>query len=79
MQHFPNAHFDDLEERLNQLMTDRHAHTKLSHTHAPHQSCSYCYHPSHRINDCPFLNHYVTEANKFAHENAQTTTILVNE
>ena len=45
----------------------------------PHQSCSYYYHPSHRIDDCPFLNHYVTEANKFVHENAQTTTILVSE
>jgi hypothetical protein len=64
---------------VNQLMATRHAHTQLSHTHAPHQSCSYCYHPSHRIDDCPFLNHYVTEANKSAHDNAQTTTILVSE
>jgi hypothetical protein len=79
VQRFPTAHFDDLEERVNQLMAARHAHTQLSHTHAPHQSCSYCYHPSHQINDCPFLNHYVTEANKFIHENAQTTTILVSE
>jgi hypothetical protein len=47
VQHFPTAHFDDLEERVNQLMATRHAHTQLSHTHAPHQSCSYCYHPSH--------------------------------
>jgi hypothetical protein len=79
VQHFSTAHFDDLEERVNQFMTIRHAHTHLSHTHAPHQSCSYCYHPSHRIDDCPFLNHYMTEANKSAHENAQTTTILVSE
>jgi hypothetical protein len=60
-------------------MVARHAHTQLSHTHAPHQSCSYCYHPSHRIDDCPFLNHYMIEANKSVHENAQTTTILVSE
>jgi hypothetical protein len=79
VQHFPTANFDDLEERMNQLMTARHAHTQLSHTHTPHQSCEYCYHPSHQFDDCPFINHYVTEANKFAHENAQTTTKLVNE
>jgi hypothetical protein len=79
VQHFPSAHFDNLEERVNQLMVAMHAHTQLSHTHAPHQSCSYCYHPSHRIDDFPFLNHYVTETNKSAHENVQTTTILVSE
>jgi hypothetical protein len=79
VQHFSTTHFNDLEERVNQLMVARHAHTQLSHTHTPHQSCSYCYHPSHWIDDCPFLNHYVTEANKSAHENAQTTTILVSE
>jgi hypothetical protein len=79
VQLLPFAHFDDLEERMNQLMAARHAHTQLSHTYAPHQSCSYCYYPFHRINDCPFLNHYVTETNKSAHENVQTTTMLVSE
>ena len=47
VQHFPTAHFNDLEERVNQLIASRHAHAQLSHTHAPHQSCSYCYHPFH--------------------------------
>jgi hypothetical protein len=28
---------------------------------------------------CPFINHYMSETNKFAHEHAQTTTELVNE
>ena len=79
MQHFLTTHIDDLEERVNQLMAARHAHTQPSHTQAPYQSCSYCYHPSHRIDDCPFFNHYVSEASKSAHEYAQTTTILVNE
>jgi hypothetical protein len=79
VQHFPIAHIDDLEEKVNQLMVARHAHTQPSHTHAPHQSCSYCYHPSHRIDDCSFINHYMIEANKSAHEHAQTTTILVSE
>ena len=60
-------------------MAARCAHTQPPHTHAPHQSCSYCYHPSHRIDDCPFINHYTTEANKSVHEQAQTTTILVSE
>jgi hypothetical protein len=77
-QHFPTAYIDDLEERVNQLMAARHAHTKLSHTHAPHMSCSYCYHPSHQ-DDCPFISHYMIEANKSAHEHAQTTTILVSD
>jgi hypothetical protein len=27
VQHFPTANFDDLEERVNQLMAARHAHT----------------------------------------------------
>ena len=27
VQHFPTAHFDDLKERVNQLMAARHAHT----------------------------------------------------
>jgi hypothetical protein len=27
VQHFPTAHFNDLEERVNQLMVARHAHT----------------------------------------------------
>ena len=79
VKHFPTAHIDDLEERVNQLMVARHAHTQLLHTHAPHQSCSYCYHPSHWINDCPFINHYMIEANKSAHKHAQTTTILVSK
>jgi hypothetical protein len=46
-QHFPTAHIDDFEERANQLMAARHAHTQLSHTHIPHQLCEYCYHHSH--------------------------------
>jgi hypothetical protein len=79
VQHFPIAHIDDLKEMVNQLMAAWHAHTQPSHTHAPHQSCSYCYHHSHRIDDCPFINHYMIEANKSAHEHAQTTTILVSE
>jgi Zn-finger protein len=79
VQHFPTAHIDDLEERVNQLMATRHAHIQPPHTHAPHQSCSYCYHPFYRIDDCPFINHYMIEAKKSAHENAQTTTILVSE
>ena len=79
VQHFSTAHFDNLEERVNQLMAARHAQTQLSHTYIPHQSYSYCYHPSHRIDDYPFFNHYVIEANKSAHEPAQTTTIVVSE
>jgi hypothetical protein len=34
VQHFPTAHFDDLEERVNQLMAARHAHTQPPHTYA---------------------------------------------
>ena len=79
VQHFSTAHINDFEERVNQLMAARHAHTQPSHTHAPHQSCSHFYHPSHRIDDCPFINHYVIEANKSVHENAQTTVTLVSE
>jgi hypothetical protein len=79
VQHFPTAHIDDLEERANQLMVARHAHTQLSHTHTPHQSCEYYYHPSHQFDDCPYINHYMTEVNKSALDNAQTTTILVNK
>jgi hypothetical protein len=36
VQHFPTIHFDDLEERVNQLMVARYAHTQLSHTHVLH-------------------------------------------
>ena len=79
VQHFSTAHIDDLEERSNQLMAVRCAHTQAPHTHAPHQSCEYCYHHFHWFDDCPFYTHYVTETNKSAHENVQTTTILVNE
>ena len=78
LQHFPIAHIDDLEERVNQLMAARRAHTQPLHTYAPHQSYSFCYHPSHQ-DDCPFIGHYLIEANKFAYEHAQTTTILVSE
>jgi hypothetical protein len=78
-QHFPTAHVDDFEGRANQLMAARHAHTQLSHTHTPHQSCEYCYHHSHQFDDCPFINYYMTEVNKSALYNAQTTTILVDE
>jgi hypothetical protein len=78
-QHFPTAHVDDFEGRVNQLMAARHAHTQLSHTHTPHQSCEYCYHHSHQFDDCPFINYYMTEVNKSALDNAQTTTILVDE
>jgi hypothetical protein len=73
MQHFPTTNFDDLEERVNQLMAARHTHTQPPHTYAPHQSCSFCYHPSHQ-DDCPFISHYVIKANKSAHEHVQTTT-----
>jgi hypothetical protein len=79
VQHFSTAHIDDLEEKVNQLMAARHAHTRPSHTHAPHQSCSYCYHPSYWIDDFPFFNHYVIEANNSAHEHVQTTIIFVSE
>jgi hypothetical protein len=79
VQHFSTANFKDLEERVNQLMIARYAHTQLSQTHAPHQSCEYCYHHSHGFDDCPFIYHYVTEANKSAHKNAQITTKLVSE
>ena len=72
VQHFPTAHIDDLEERVNQLMAARHAHTQSPHTYAPHQSCSFYYHHSHQ-DDCPFISHYVIEANKSAHEHVQTT------
>ena len=50
--------------------------------HAPCKSCLYCYHHFHRINNCPFINHYVIDeddASKFAHEHVQTTTILGSE
>ena len=60
-------------------MAARRAHTQPPHTHAPHQSCKYCYHHSHGFDNCPFYTHYVTETNKCAHENGQTTTILVSE
>jgi hypothetical protein len=79
VQHFPTAHIDDLEERVNQLMAARRANTQPPYNHAPHQSCSYCYHLSHQIDDCSFFNHYIIETSKFAHEHAQTTTILVSE
>jgi hypothetical protein len=36
VQHFPTVHIDDLEERVNQLMVARRAHTHPPHTHAPH-------------------------------------------
>jgi hypothetical protein len=78
-QHFPTAHVDDFEGRANQLMAARQAHTQLFHTHTPHQSCEYCYHHSHQFDDCPFLNYYMTEVDKYALDNAQTTTILVDE
>ena len=74
VQHFSTAHIDDLEERSNQLMVARRAHTQPPHIHAPHQSCEYCYHHSHGFDDCPFYTHYVTEANKSSHELVQTTT-----
>jgi hypothetical protein len=79
VQHCPTAHVDDFEGRANQLMAARHVHTQLFHTHTLHQSCEYCYHPSHQFDDCPFINHYMTEVNKSALDNAQTTTILVDE
>ena len=34
VQHFSSANFDDFEERANQLMAARNAHTQLSHTYA---------------------------------------------
>jgi hypothetical protein len=79
VQHFPTAHVNDFDGKANQLMVARHTHTQLSHTHTPHQSCEYCYHHYHQFDDCPFINHYMTEVNKFALDNTQTTTILVDE
>jgi hypothetical protein len=60
-------------------MVARCAHTQPSHTHAPYQSCEYCYRPSHGFDDCLFYIYYMSEANKFAHENVPTTTTLVSE
>ena len=48
-------------------MAAKHAHTQPPHTYAPHQSYSFCYHPSHQ-DDYPFISHYVIEANKSTHE-----------
>ena len=73
MQHFSIAHINDLEDRVNQLMATRHAHVQPPHIYAPHQSCSFCYHPFHQ-DDCPFISHYVIEANMSAHVHVQTTT-----
>ena len=36
VQHFPTTHIDDLEERSNQLMAARRAHTQPPHIQAPH-------------------------------------------
>ena len=74
VQHFPTAHFDDLEERVNELMAASYAHTQPPHTYAPHQSCSSCYHPFHRIDDCSFINYYMIEASNSYHKCVQTTT-----
>ena len=82
VQHFSTAHVDDLKERVNKLMATRHAHTQPPHTHTPYKSCSYCYHPFHQIDNCPFTNHYVIDeddASKSSHEHVQTTTILGSE
>jgi Zn-finger protein len=82
VQHFSTAHVDDLEERVNQLMVARHAHTQPLHTHTPHKSCSYCFHPSYWIDDCPFINHYMIDeddASKSSHEHVQITTTLGSE
>jgi hypothetical protein len=79
VQHFPTVQVNDFEGRVNQLMAARHAHAQLSHTHTPHQSCEYCYYPSHQFDDCPFINHYMIEVNKSTFDNAQTTTVLVNK
>jgi hypothetical protein len=77
VKNFPTAHVDDLEEGANQLIVARRAHTQPPYTHAPHKSCSYCYHPSYRIHDCPYINLYMIDeddANKSAYELVQTTT-----
>jgi hypothetical protein len=82
VQHFPTTHVDDLEERVNQLMATRHAHTQPPHTHTPHKSCSYCYHPSHRIDDCPFLNHYMIDEDDISnpyHKHVQATITIGGE
>jgi hypothetical protein len=79
VQYFSTAHIDDFEERANQLMAARCAHTQPPHTHAAHQSCEYCYYHSHEFDDCPFYNYYVSEANKSAYKHAQSTAILVSE
>ena len=79
MQHFPITHIDDLEKRVNQLMVVRHANTQLPHTYAPHQSCSFCYHHFHRIDDCPFINHYMIVASNSYHECVQTITFESEE
>jgi hypothetical protein len=52
---------------------------KFAYHHAHHQSCEYCYHPSHGFDDCPFFIHYVIEANKSTHEHTQITTTLVSK
>jgi hypothetical protein len=36
VQHFPTAHIDDFEYKVNQLMAASHAYTQPSHTHASH-------------------------------------------
>jgi hypothetical protein len=79
MKHLPTTHIDDLEERANQLMAARHAHTQFPHAHAPHQSCEYCYHPSHGFDNYPFYIHYVSQINESTHENEQITSTLVSE
>jgi hypothetical protein len=82
-EHFPTAHIDDLDGRVNQLMAARFAHAP-SHTYAPPKSCSYCYNHAHHINKCPFITHYTSmidedDARNSNHKHVPATTILESE
>jgi hypothetical protein len=82
-EHYQTVHIDDLDGRVNQLMTARFSHAKY-HTDAPPKSCSYCYNPSHHINKCPFIRHYTSminedDASNSCHKHVPATTILESE
>jgi hypothetical protein len=78
VQHFPTAHIDDLDGRIDQLMAARFAYALLNNTNIPSKFCSYCYNPTHHQCKCPFINHYVNMINKDDASNSNHEHVKVN-
>jgi hypothetical protein len=53
-----NAKVDALSRKLDQLLVFGFVPATASHIHTPHETCSFCFDPSHQAGNCPIVGQF---------------------